>query len=87
MFCHCDRNTNAILQDTIISSVKAIIKEEIQLAMRDQQQTLPDHLLSHMRRSGTVTPLPGTAADSYGNATPNPNSDVQYQISQYLKKV
>jgi len=34
------RNTNAILQDTIISSVKAIIKEELHLAMRDQQQIL-----------------------------------------------
>lgn len=52
--------------------------------MRDQQQTLPDHLINQMRRSGTVTPLPGGAADNF-NAQ-NANNDVQYQISQYLKK-
>lgn len=32
---------NAIMQDAIISSVKAIIKEEVHLAMRDQ----PDRFL------------------------------------------
>lgn len=30
------RQNNAIMQDTIISSVKAIVKEEVHLAMRDQ---------------------------------------------------
>lgn len=36
------RQANAIMQDTIISSVKAIVKEEVHLAMRDQQHVLPD---------------------------------------------
>ena len=36
------RQNNAIMQDTIISSVKAIIKEEVHLAMRDQ----PDRLFN-----------------------------------------
>lgn len=30
------RQNNAIMQDTIISSVKAIVKEEVHLAIRDQ---------------------------------------------------
>lgn len=77
------RNTNAILQDTIISSVKAIIKEEIQLAMRDQQQSLPEYLVTHFRQSGTMTPmnLPGTNNTSEANSV-----DIQYQITQLLKK-
>lgn len=60
------RGTNAILQDTIISSVKAIVKEEIQLAMRDQQHILPDRLITHMRQSGTLTPvnLPSSSQSS-----------------------
>ncbi len=52
------RNSNAILQDTIISSVKAIIKEELQVAMRDQYNVLPDRLVMQMRQSGTMTPVP-----------------------------
>ncbi len=51
------RASNAILQDTIISSVKAIIKEELNVAMRDQQQHLPEHLVTLMRQSGTMTPV------------------------------
>ena len=51
------RNSNAVLQDILISSVKAIIKEEIQIAMRDQQHILPDRLITHMRQTGTMTPV------------------------------
>ncbi len=72
------RSTNAVLQDTIISSVKAIIKEEIHLAMRDQSQTLPDHLINSMRQSGTMTPiqtLPGGEGQG-----------VWFQINQLVKK-
>lgn len=80
------RNTNAILQDTIISSVKAIIKEEIHLAMRDQQQTLPDHLITQMRQSGTMTPVNLQASTSGSEYFIQQNNNSQYQISQLLKK-
>ena len=59
------RTSNAILQDTIISSVKAIIKEELNVAMRDQQQHLPEHLVSLMRQSGTMTPVVFSQANEY----------------------
>ena len=63
------RSSNAVLQDILISSVKAIIKEEIQLAMRDQQQVLPNRLLNHMRQSGTLTPVNLTSHSN--SATPH----------------
>lgn len=50
-------NGQAVMQDTIISSVKAIIKEELNVAMRDQQQHLPERLVTLMRQSGTMTPV------------------------------
>ena len=49
--------SNAVMQDTIISSCKAIIKEELQAAMRDQYNSLPDRLINQMRRSGAITPM------------------------------
>lgn len=61
------RSSNAVLQDTIISSVKAIIKEEMQVAMREQYQQLPDRLVMHMRQSATGTPV----MFGGGNASPN----------------
>ena len=93
------RSTHAILQDTIISSVKAIIKEEIQVAMREQQHTLPDTLLSQMRmQSGANTPINSMMAggglsgansfvmDRSGGITPAPNQDTQSQINNFLQK-
>ena len=92
------RNTNAVLQDTIISSVKAIVKEEIHLAMRDQQHTLPDRLINQMRQSGTMTPLPmmsggpnsafistGSGFNSLNSAN-NMGQDTQTQINNFLQK-
>ncbi len=88
------RNTNAILQDTIISSVKAIIKEELHLAMRDQQQILSDRLIIQMKQNnGTITPIPSTSSLSSSIINNNNNSldihqsdTLQYQITQHLKK-
>jgi hypothetical protein len=92
------RNATAVLQDTIISSVKAIIKEELQLAMRDQQQSLPDRLLNCMRQSGALTPLntPSNASgfvlqQQHSSApTPTPQvstiQDTQMQITNHLQK-
>ena len=71
------RTSNAILQDTIISSVKAIIKEELNVAMRDQQQHLPEHLITLMRQSGTVTPV----TFSY-----NEIESKQMRINNFLQK-
>ena len=85
------RNTNAVLQDTIISSVKAIIKEELHLAMRDQQQTLPDRLINQMRQSGTMTPVCHTpnsndqTNSSYSNQQ-QMHQDTQLEITQHFKK-
>ncbi|CAF0712129.1 unnamed protein product [Brachionus calyciflorus] len=77
------RSTNAILQDTIISSVKAIVKEEIQHAMRDQQHILPDRLITHMRQSGTMTPvnLPTGSMIHQSNTV-----DVKTQINNFVQK-
>lgn len=83
------RDTNAILQDTIISSVKAIIKEEIHLAMCDQQQTLPGNLISQMRQTGTMAPLnvtPGGSADIFNQRPASPSQDIQAAISKLLKQ-
>jgi enhancer of mRNA-decapping protein 4 len=89
------RNTNAILQDTIISSVKAIIKEELHLAMRDQQQILSDRLIIQMKQNnGTITPIPSTSSLSSSLSIINNNNSLdihqsdtlQYQITQHLKK-
>jgi len=90
------RNTNAILQDTIISSVKAIIKEELHLAMRDQQQILSDRLIIQMKQNnGTITPIPSTSSLSSSLSIINNNNNsldihqsdtLQYQITQHLKK-
>jgi len=77
------RSTNAVLQDTIISSVKAIIKEEIHLAMRDQSQTLPDHLINSMRQSGTMTPSQPLVSGDTGLSG---SQGIWYQINQLLKK-
>jgi len=84
------RNTNAILQDTIISSVKAIIKEELHLAMHDQQLTLPDRLINQMRQSGTMTPVichtPNNSTNNINNSNLASNSaslnDQQNLINQ-----
>ena len=91
------RNTNAILQDTIISSVKAIIKEELHLAMRDQQQILSDRLIIQMKQqqqqqnNGTMTPIPSSISISSSSSINNNSLDIQsdtlqYQITQHLKK-
>lgn len=80
------RTTNAVLQDTIISSVKAIVKEEIQHAMRDQQHILPDRLINHMRQSGTMTPvnLPGGQIPLHH---PQPSTiDLKTQITNFVQK-
>ena len=83
------RNTNAILQDTIISSVKAIIKEELQFSLKEQQ-----HLIQHQMRlqSGANTPinhLSGSNSfhlDRSGGITPAPNQDASSQITNFLQK-
>ena len=81
------RNSNAVLQDTIISSVKAIIKEELQLAMRDQQNTLPDKLINQMRQSGTITPINvSIGGDMASQQNPVNVQDLQLQITAFLKK-
>ena len=91
------RNTNVILQDTIIASVKAIIKEEIHSAMRDQQHSISETLMQQMRyQSGAATPLPHSGGginsthtivfDRNGGITPAPNQDTQAQITNYLQK-
>ena len=90
------RNTNDILQDTIIASVKAIVKEEIQSAMRDQHQSISDTLMHQMRlQSGANTPLPHSGGinhsnsivfDRSGGITPAPNQDTQTQITNCLQK-
>jgi enhancer of mRNA-decapping protein 4 len=87
------RGSNAVLQDTLISSVKAIIKEEIQVAMRDQQHILPDRLINQMRQSGTMTPvnLPGhshSGTPNYLGAQPQVATvqDTKAQISSFLQK-
>lgn len=81
------RTTNAVLQDTIISSVKAIVKEEIQHAMRDQQHILPDRLINHMRQSGTMTPvnLPGQSQIPMHHPQPS-TIDLKTQISNFVQK-
>jgi enhancer of mRNA-decapping protein 4 len=87
------RSSNAVLQDILISSVKAIIKEEIQVAMRDQQHILPDRLINQMRQSGTMTPvnLPGGNAGGYLNGQQNQQQQVstvqeqKAQITHFLK--
>ena len=85
------RNSNAVLQDTLISSVKAIIKEELQLAMKDQQNTLPDRLINYMRQSGTITPinldpLSHQQQQQQHQIQQNQAQDIQLQITQFLKK-
>ena len=88
------RNTNAILQDTIISSVKAIIKEELHLAMRDQQQILSDRLIIQMKQqqqqnNGTMTPTIPSSTSSIinnNNSLDIQSDTLQYQITQHLKK-
>ena len=51
------------LLDPIISSVKAIVKEELNVAMRDQQHVLPERLVTLMRQSGTMTPVTYAGGD------------------------
>jgi enhancer of mRNA-decapping protein 4 len=86
------RNSNAVLQDILISSVKAIIKEEIQVAMRDQQHILPDRLITQMRQSGTITPvnLPGHSHSGTPNYIAgqqvNTVQEQKAQISNFLQK-
>lgn len=92
------RSSNAILQDTLISSMKAIIKEEIQVAMRDQQHTLTDRLINQMiRQSGTMTPinLPNSSqhpthllsGSSLGHTATTPTQpDTKQIIQNYLQK-
>jgi enhancer of mRNA-decapping protein 4 len=81
------RNSNAILQDTIISSVKAIVKEEIHLAMRDQQHTLTDKLISQIR-SGHVTPinLPSNSPYHHASSIATTTQEAQMQITSFLQK-
>jgi hypothetical protein len=50
-------STNAILQDTIISSVKAIIKEELQSSMREQQFILPERVLAQLKQSNSMSSI------------------------------
>jgi len=58
--------------------------------MRDQQQTLPDRLISQMRQSGTMTPVCHTPiGGEQNNAIFNSQQqqqDTQMQITQHLKK-
>lgn len=51
--------------------------------MRDQSQTLPDHLINQMRQSGTLTPINQT--EMYNQASQS-QKEIQYQINTLLKK-
>jgi enhancer of mRNA-decapping protein 4 len=79
------RSSNVQLQETIITSVKAIVKEELNSAMRDQQQHLPERLITIMRQSGTITPVP-TGAMNGVNAPHGATDDVQTRVMSYVQK-
>ncbi len=78
------RNSNALLQETIITSVKAIVKEELNLAMKDQQQHLPERLITIMRQSGTITPIPTMGMN--GASQQSNTDDIHARVMSYLQK-
>lgn len=80
------RSSNAILQDTIISSVKAIIKEELTVSMREQQAHLTDRMISFIRQSGAMTPA---NMGAYIASAPTPtfgNQESKQRMLAYLQK-
>lgn len=51
------RHSNAIMQDTIISSVKAIVKEEMHLAIRDQSDRYSFFLNKVFKSKSNLSPV------------------------------
>ncbi len=80
------RTSNAVLQDTIISSVKAIIKEELNVAMRDQQHHLPERLVTLMRQTGTMTPVVYSAVGMINSSETSNEKDVKQSIKRCLQQ-